>query len=145
MSLDESTPLFVSTDGRQSCNSMLSFSSSQQMLIPTESKKTIRFQVVVWYIGRINMVQRRVPMTFCVNLFWSDRSGETLMTSGVDDSMETASFSSKGPAAVWQMQGRQRAVSTGNKRGPFTRHGTRSSRPCHVNSQHCFVRHCWQP
>jgi hypothetical protein len=79
------------------------------MLIPIESKNTIRFQVVVWYIGKIDMVQGRVPMTFRVTLFWNDRSDEALMTSGVDNNMETESVSSKRSAAVWQMQGRQRA------------------------------------
>ena len=107
--IDESTPLFVSTTtaGRQSFSSMLSFSSSQQQLqacpTTTQSKNTIRFQVVVWYIGKIDMVQGRVPMTFRVTLFWNDRSDE------VDDEFETESVSSKGSGAVWKMQGRQRA------------------------------------
>mmetsp|Transcript_8095 Transcript_8095/g.11765 ORF Transcript_8095/g.11765 Transcript_8095/m.11765 type:complete len:450 (-) Transcript_8095:428-1777(-) len=67
-------------------------------------KQSIRFQVVIWYIGQIDMVQGRVPVTFRVTIFWNDQS-EAL---DFDDS-ESGSLSSKS-SHYWKMHGRQSAV-----------------------------------
>ena len=71
-----------------------------------QGKRTIRFQVVVWYVGQMDMVQGRVPMTFRVTLFWNDHS-EDDAANGDDCDLE--SVSSRGSSAVWEMHGRQQA------------------------------------
>mmetsp|Transcript_672 Transcript_672/g.843 ORF Transcript_672/g.843 Transcript_672/m.843 type:complete len:448 (+) Transcript_672:171-1514(+) len=81
-----------------------SYASINELIRPSKrGKQTIRFQVVIWYIGQIDNVQGRVPMTFRVTIFWNDQS-ET----DCDDS-ESGSFSSKS-SSFWKMQGRQSAV-----------------------------------
>jgi hypothetical protein len=110
--IGETTPLFntdlsKSTSFRHSRSSSnmldLSFantnSSRSSALRP---KQSIRFQVVVWYVGQIDMVQGRVPMTFRVTIFWNDQTPPEEETDDLD-SVSTRSSS------VWQMHGRQRA------------------------------------
>jgi hypothetical protein len=92
---------------------------------PSDPRKTLRFQVVVWYIGQIDMIQGRVPVTFRVTLFWNapdevdlDLDNDDYAPS-VDNNhnhnhkrnvssgdLSTASTSSK---SVWKMHGRQEA------------------------------------
>jgi hypothetical protein len=104
--LSESTPLLPSI--RES------FASQSQTA--SDPKKTLRFQVVVWYIGQIDMIQGRVPVTFRVTLFWnaSDEVGVDDPAPSVDsnnnvnsnsDELSTTSASK----TVWKMHGRQEA------------------------------------
>ena len=77
------------------------------------TERNIRFQVVVWYIGTIDMIQGRVPVTFRITLFWNDtpmNDDEELL----DD--ETMSQSSRSHSVrMWKMRGRQQAVMTEQK------------------------------
>ena len=69
------------------------------------NSSSIRFQVVVWYVGAIDMVQGRVPVTFRITIFWNDS-----MHSEFDDLQDDASMSQSSRShSVWQMQGRQKA------------------------------------
>jgi len=73
-----------------------------------EDLYTIRFQVVVWNIGKLDVVSASVPMTFRVTLFWNDVDADVMMR---DDLTEDGSFVSSGKSInVWRMHGRQKAV-----------------------------------
>jgi hypothetical protein len=63
--------------------------------------RTIRFQVVIWYVGKVDVLQGRVPMTFRVTIFWNDTE-EDIQN---DDSCSAFSQSH----VVWSMHGRQQA------------------------------------
>lgn len=66
--------------------------------------RTIRFQVVIWNVGKLDVVAGTVPMTFRVSLFWNyleDDNNEDDVTR--DGGTSVQSFH------VWKMQGRQRA------------------------------------
>lgn len=64
--------------------------------------RTIRFQVVIWYIGTVNVVEGKVPMTFRVSIFWNaDDEEEDSDADG--DSVSTRS------RTTWSMHGRQQA------------------------------------
>ena len=77
---------------------------------------TIRFQVVVWNIGKLDVITSSVPMTFRVTMFWNDvldateaensSKGDSLVAGGDDNVSMT---SSTGPINVWRMHGRQKA------------------------------------
>lgn len=87
--------------------------------------QAIRFQVLVWNIGALDVVQGRVPMTFRVTIFWNDVSGLRQMMKNYngggpgsggdncsldgDDSVSMAGQSAALPRS-WVMQGRQKAV-----------------------------------
>jgi hypothetical protein len=103
----------------------------------SRSIKTIRFQVVVWYIGKLDVVTGSLPMTFRVTLFWNDDSQEEdedfpleeddtndiggddyqdKAGGGGDDHQSvcsttnrTVATSSSKLVSVWKMAGRQRA------------------------------------
>ena len=64
----------------------------------------IRLQVIVWYIGKIDMVEGRVPMTFRVTMYWNaiDADFENDMEDGA------ASVSTRN-SRTWTMLGRQKA------------------------------------
>jgi hypothetical protein len=116
--LSESTPLMPSI--RES------FVSTA---LSADPRKTLRFQVVVWYIGQIDMIQGRVPVTFRVTLFWNAPDEVDLdldddeyapsvdnhnhnnhmkrNNSSCSDDLSTASTSNS--KAVWKMHGRQEA------------------------------------
>lgn len=70
--------------------------STLSATVPSES---IRFQVVVWDVGPVDVALGRVPMTFRVTMFWEDE--ETI--SGNDCEEERA------PRTVWTMEGRRKA------------------------------------
>ena len=71
----------------------------------TSDSNSIRFQVVVWYVGAIDMVQGRVPVTFRITIFWNDS-----MHPDSDEFQDDASMSQSSRShSVWQMQGRQKA------------------------------------
>jgi hypothetical protein len=86
--------------------------SSPGLLIPTPIN-TIRFQVVIWNIGKVDVVEGRVPVTFRVTLFWNDmpsiRSSRMSSTS-LDDSTESAESGKTGNSVRWEMNGRQNAT-----------------------------------
>lgn len=113
--VSETTPLFYTNNSlrqqqQQSSNSMLDLSfataaaagAKSSQLQQSQRKQTIRFQVVVWYIGQIDMVQGRVPMTFRVTIFWNDQTPD-------DDEIDDIDSVSTRSTSVWQMHGRQRA------------------------------------
>jgi len=68
------------------------------------NKNTIRFQVVVWSIGQVDVVQGRVPATFRITVFWNDDSNDLVDNDGGESVNTSLSRSS------WKMQGRQSAV-----------------------------------
>uniref|UniRef100_A0A8J9X1G5 Uncharacterized protein n=1 Tax=Phaeodactylum tricornutum TaxID=2850 RepID=A0A8J9X1G5_PHATR len=72
----------------------------------TEATNTIRFQVIVWYVGKIDMVEGRVPITFRVTIYWNALD-EVDEEEQVHDDETSASTLSRRPA--WQMHGRQKA------------------------------------
>jgi hypothetical protein len=107
-----------------------SFASSQsqpqvqpqpQAASVSDPKKTLRFQVVVWYIGKI--IQGRDPVIFRATLFWNalddvdaDVDGDEPSSPSADnrsnidinsDELSTASASTSKTA--WKMLGRQEA------------------------------------
>jgi hypothetical protein len=91
----------------------------------SDPKKTLRFQVVVWYIGKIDMIQGRNPVIFRATLFWNaldivhvdaDVDGDEPSSPSADnrnnininsDELSTASASTSKTA--WKMHGRQEA------------------------------------
>mmetsp|Transcript_36512 Transcript_36512/g.55864 ORF Transcript_36512/g.55864 Transcript_36512/m.55864 type:complete len:261 (+) Transcript_36512:115-897(+) len=62
--------------------------------------RTIRFQVVVWYVGAVDVMQGRVAAKFRVTLFWNDDGGGN----------ERRNRMTKLESSEWVMQGRQKAV-----------------------------------
>lgn len=74
--------------------------------LPVES--SLRFQVVVWNIGKLDVIEGRVPMTFRVTMFWNDITSVRANSSPLDDneSMDSSCRS----AHRWEMSGRQSAV-----------------------------------
>jgi len=80
----------------------------------TNSNNTIRFQVVVWYIGKIDMIQGRVPATFRITIFWNDTTTMDAIhnnnddaAAGLNDDMSQQTSMSQ---PIWQMHGRQMAI-----------------------------------
>ena len=90
---------------------------------------TIRFQVVVWYIGKLDVVTGSLPMTFRVTLFWNDTSnrrknGGDDCTSPLgqdDEEITLGEMSSQNSFRIWKMQGRQKAIQ--QEVGGFTEYG----------------------
>ena len=103
------TPLLLGSRPNSIPSSLEYYGGNQAPQFPA-TERSIRFQVVVWYIGTIDMIQGRVPVTFRITLFWNDtpvNDNEELL----DDGTETMSQSSRSHS-VWQMHGRQKAVMT---------------------------------
>lgn len=65
---------------------------------------SIRFQVVVWDVGPVDVALGRVPMTFRVTMFWYDKEEESL-EKPADEVDEVA----KATHTEWSMQGRRKA------------------------------------
>ena len=63
---------------------------------------TIRFQVVIWNIGKLDVVSGSVPMTFRVSLFWNDTTVEDEVVS--EDGSVSVNL-----VNVWKMHGRHKA------------------------------------
>lgn len=89
---------------------------------------TIRFQVVIWHIGQIDMVQGRVPVTFRLTVFWNaskmnnnNNSNDDLLDGigGSGDDAVSQSGSQKSQQ-TWRMLGRQQAFQADNKDIPAT-------------------------
>jgi hypothetical protein len=79
---------------------------------------TVRFQVVVWNIGTLDVVAGTVPMTFRISLFWNDisnnnSSGDLGAGGEEDDALtqddNTINANTVHSMHVWKMHGRQRA------------------------------------
>lgn len=89
--------------------SMLDLYNLQERPIDT----TIRFQVVLWHVGQVDMVQGRVPATFRVTIFWNAAPEETNLdnatTTNDGDSLSHGGSSSRATPQAWKMHGRQRA------------------------------------
>lgn len=64
--------------------------------------RTLRFQVVIWYVGEVDVAQGRVPMQFRITMFWNDHSSE--------DVPKEPNVPSAMQPMVWQMQGRRKAI-----------------------------------
>mmetsp|Transcript_14686 Transcript_14686/g.21692 ORF Transcript_14686/g.21692 Transcript_14686/m.21692 type:complete len:471 (-) Transcript_14686:382-1794(-) len=62
--------------------------------------RTIRFQVVVWYVGAVDVMQGQVVAKFRVSMFWNDDGGGN----------ERRNRMTKLESSEWVMQGRQKAV-----------------------------------
>jgi hypothetical protein len=73
-----------------------------------EDLYTIRFQVVVWNIGKLDVVTSSVPMTFRVTLFWNDIDADADRGDDMSEEASLVSTSSKS-VNVWSMHGRQKA------------------------------------
>lgn len=73
------------------------------------AQSSIRFQVVVWYVGEVDVRSGTVPMRFRATLFWND------MTNDKDgDEIDTQATTpdkkrSKSQPFMWAMNGRQHA------------------------------------
>jgi len=109
-----------------------------------QNRYKIRFQVVVWYVGKIDVAEGKVPMTFRVTMFWNDPPPPTAAEGGDEDGddfrvppdldhnnnnsnsnivgldTDIVSVGSRGStrssrASFWQMHGRQRAVQREHK------------------------------
>ena len=80
------------------------------------NNNTIRFQVVLWYVGAIDVIQARVPVTFRVTIFWNDedliQQQQQQYTSNNNNKNTSSgdSVSSTGSRKVWEMRGRQTAI-----------------------------------
>lgn len=64
--------------------------------------RIIRFQVVVWYVGSVDVVRGQVPMTFRLSIFWNADDFE-------DDALEDGDSVSTRSRTTWSMHGRQQA------------------------------------
>jgi len=62
--------------------------------------RTIRFQVVVWYVGALDVMQGRVAAKFRVTLFWNDDGGGN----------EVRKRMTRSESSEWKMQGRAKAL-----------------------------------
>ena len=100
---DAKSPLLGPAQHRKSFSNLYSATAATATNVGWQ--QSIRFQVVVWHIGQIDMRQGRVPVTFRVTLFWND-SPHSEENDDDDDLMSMSSRSS----SVWQMQGRQQAI-----------------------------------
>jgi hypothetical protein len=90
-----------------------STTSSQCALTPSAPVKggcvipyhDIRFQVVVWTVGAVDVAQSRVPVTFRVTLFWNEAD-----TASATMSPDSCRNRKRSQQQHWQMRGRQMAV-----------------------------------
>lgn len=98
-SFSESTPLMRRSSSVPSILEVKEYGARSQDKI-----RTIRFQVVVWYVGQVDVVQGKVPMTFRLSIFWNTDDEEDDLD-GDGDSMSASSRS----RTTWSMHGRQQA------------------------------------
>jgi hypothetical protein len=105
---EESKPLLFSS----SPSSERLLYGSNRSPIP-QQQRTIRFQVVVWNIGKLDVVTGSVPMTFRVSLFWNDLpedDGDGGDAADDDISMASNSTFMRSNSITWKMHGRNKAV-----------------------------------
>lgn len=98
----DSTPLLKRNAG--SVPSILEYSATDGSGAGTSVIKehSIRLQVIVWYIGKVDMVEGRVPMTFRVTMYWNAQDAD------FEEDIEEASASTRN-VNQWKMLGRQKA------------------------------------
>lgn len=101
-------PLITYSERQYGSSGNLGFSS-----VRPEHLNTIRFQVVVWNIGKLDVVTGSVPMTFRVTLFWNDTmdsDGTSTLNDDLSKNSEDDVYSlSSQSVNVWKMHGRQKA------------------------------------
>lgn len=68
----------------------------------SQEQNTIRFQVVLWHVDHLDVVNQQIAATFRVTIFWNDDSDQ------IDGTSVRGSSKSNG-TAVWQMHGLQKA------------------------------------
>ena len=103
--LTTTTPTTFSGSDSNSCSSDHHHNHHQ---VSTRSRKqSIRFQVVVWNMGSVDVAEGRVPVTFRVTIFWNDHHQHQQQQQESDDDDLSASFQTH---ASWQMSGRRQAV-----------------------------------
>mmetsp|Transcript_37715 Transcript_37715/g.45559 ORF Transcript_37715/g.45559 Transcript_37715/m.45559 type:complete len:468 (+) Transcript_37715:116-1519(+) len=95
---NEATPLIKSRSMKRS-TSAPSLHEGKMMHFDQEQgqQRSIRFQVVVWYVGPVDVVLNRVTMQFRVTMFWNEFG----LTDHDDDSSKSET--------VWKMMGRRKA------------------------------------
>jgi hypothetical protein len=76
---------------------------SLNTVLPEESMRSIRFQVVIWHIGPVDAVLGKVDMRFRVTVFWNRPEEES------DDQKVGYGMHNPHNHKVWAMHGRQRA------------------------------------
>ena len=95
-SISESTPLIKRISSVPSILEFKEYGARKEDQI-----HTIRFQVVIWYVGKVDVLEGRVPMTFRVTIFWNDIEEN-------DNDNDACSATSQSHV-VWSMHGRQQA------------------------------------
>lgn len=70
--------------------------------VPEKLVKTLRFQVLVWHVGALDVIQGQVVMKFRVSLFWNDDTPNT-----ENEGMYLSR--NKQNKSQWRMQGRHKA------------------------------------
>lgn len=98
-SFSESAPLLRRSSSVPSILEVKEYGARSQDRI-----RTIRFQVVVWYVGTVDVVQGKVPMTFRISIFWNADDADE----DSDGDVDSISVSSRSRTA-WSMHGRQQA------------------------------------
>ena len=76
--------------------------ASYDTFLHSDSKQTIRFQVVIWYVGQPDEVLGQVEMKFRVTIFWNSLDID-------DEEIGYGLHNSRNNKRVWKMHGRQRA------------------------------------
>jgi hypothetical protein len=95
---EESQPLVQTND------SDIDYGSSSQNQ-PAE----LRFQIVIWYIGAVDVCQGHVPMRFRITLFWNDNQPSPVRQARSKSVNEESGAGDPHPSSEWVMKGRQRA------------------------------------
>ena len=81
--------------------------------LTTKMEKTIRFQVVVWYVGPVDVLQGKTTMKFRVTLFWNDDKldeDKFYEANDLEHNPEDNTYPQVEETSFWTMQGRHRAV-----------------------------------
>lgn len=81
---------------------------SNRWYVPEKLVNTIRFQVLVWHIGRLDVIQGQVSMKFRITIFWNEENPEQL-NAGVNPVDNGKAARSNSPTGQWRMQGRHKA------------------------------------
>ncbi|CAB9499243.1 expressed unknown protein [Seminavis robusta] len=78
---------------------------------PSKSRNSIRFQVVIWDVGPVDVALGRVPMTFRVTMFWDDVDEESVTNNNnkEESSIQAAEATTNSYHTEWTMQGRRKA------------------------------------
>lgn len=90
-----------------SFNKLYSYGSNR-LNIPEKLVKTIRFQVLVWHVGPLDVIQGQISMKFRITIFWNKDTLEQV-NGGANPADTENQTSSNSPRGQWRMQGRHRA------------------------------------